>query len=140
MQMPTWCCRGLGGVVTISEATRKLFRSIWVFAAAQGMAEPIVISQCRDRAAQQIMYDRWNRGDRAGLAYQPAHPDNSLHVPDAMGVCRAFDLGNDLDWLSRVGAYVTANHPEAEWGGSWLPPDPGHFAVPPRTWEFNIGG
>lgn len=75
------------------------------------------------------MLDRWIAGDRAGLAYRPADPAHSRHVPDANGVCRAFDVGNSVEWCQRVGAWVTKAIPWATWGGVWVPPDTKHFEV-----------
>lgn len=107
-----------------------MFRYMGVLAATLGLDPPTINSGCRSAALQRAMQENWDTGDHEGLAVRPA--TDSLHVPDESGVCRAFDLGNDLAWLARIGPATVAGFPGLRWGGLWLPRDPWHFDFPKR--------
>lgn len=94
-------------------------------ASLSGMAQPELLSACRSQEMQRKLQSLWDQGLRAGLAVRPV--DNSRHIPDEYGICRAFDLANDEQWLAVMGPVVAAKWPNVEWGGSYLPPDPRHF-------------
>ena len=111
-----------------------LLNTLSEWAKNEQLGSPVVISTCRSAGKQAEMRARYDRGDRTGLAYRPADPKNSRHVPDETGVCWAFDLGNSDQWLRQAGAFVqtravTVAVPGARWGGVWLPPDINHFEI-----------
>lgn len=120
---------------TLGPDARALYRAIEVFTAQNGMEPPHILSTCRSRAHQKELQRRWDAGDRAGIAVRPADPEDSLHVPDELGICSAFDLSNNHAWLRTVGRFVIDNFPSAVWGGTFLPQDLPHFhVVPDRRW------
>lgn len=130
-QMSTIVPAGTG---TLSARARQLFREIELFAASMRFPKPELLSGCRSREQQRELQRRWDAGDRAGLAVRPA--DESLHLPDQFGVCRAFDLGGlSRQQLETVGSWVQQRFPWARWGGAWLPRDLNHFDVPGQVWE-----
>jgi len=90
------------------------------------MARPEILSGCRPLWRQQQMQALWDQGHRAGLAVRPA--DNSKHIPDAYGMCRAVDLANEPGWLYVFGPATTREWGHLiEWGGTYIPRDPRHF-------------
>ena len=103
----------------------------WMARAARdlGLAPPIVISTCRSRQQQDQMRERWDRGDREGMAYRPA--EQSWHIPGQDGMCYAVDFGNTREWLSIIGPLAENRYIGLEWGGHWLPPDYAHIQWPP---------
>ncbi len=107
-------------------ATNGLYLALVDWARRNNFDPPILLSACRPATLQKELQERWDRGDREGLAVRPADPTKSKHVPKN-GTCKAFDLGNSPQWLALAGAYVTQNFPRATWGGFWLRKDPGHF-------------
>lgn len=123
------CCFIGPGSGALSPRGRQLLQLMEMRAAESGMAAPRVISACRSRADQMTLRQRWDSGDRRGMAYRPAHPDQSRHVPDENGICHAFDVGNTADWCDVIGKWVRANVSWATWGGEWMPPDKNHFQV-----------
>jgi hypothetical protein len=114
---------------TMGPEVRQLYRAIEIYSAKAGLTVPRLVSQCRSREYQLMIQKRWDSGLKEGLVTRPADPDNSAHVPDANGICWAFDLGNDLAWLNRIGSWVSRTFPGATWGGNWLTRDPNHFQV-----------
>ena len=89
------------------------------------MATPSVLSACRSADRQALMQRLWDMGHREGLAARPA--DNSKHIADEFGFCRAFDLANDDLWIEVMGPVVARHWPNVEWGGTYLRRDPRHF-------------
>ena len=129
--MKTACCPTLtpGPTGAIGPEARQLYRDIEIYAAQNGMEPPHLLSQCRSAALQRAMQLAWDTGRRTGLRVRPADPENSSHVPDAQGICWAFDLNNSDEWLKTIGRWVQRTHPNASWGGAWLPPDLPHFQI-----------
>lgn len=120
---------------TLGPDARALYRAIEVFTAKNGMEPPHILSTCRSWAHQMELQQRWDAGDRVGIAARPADPEDSSHVPDEFGICHAFDLANNPDWLKTVGRHVLNSFPSAHWGGTFLPQDLPHFhVVPDRRW------
>ena len=119
----------------LSERMATVYRWIEVYAAAQGIEPPHLLSTCRSAEKQRAMQAAWDLGNREGLKVRPATPENSLHVPDAVGICHAFDLANSEQWLRGVGPQVIRQFPDVRWGGSWLPPDYPHFDCNQRMME-----
>tara|TARA_Y100000310_G_C20601548_1_gene773315 strand:+ start:931 stop:1374 length:444 start_codon:yes stop_codon:yes gene_type:complete len=113
------------GTAMLSESMVVLFNWIGQVAERGGMAPPVMLSACRTKERQQELQNLWDTGQREGLAVRPV--DNSKHIADSFGWCRAFDLGNDLTWLQTMGPVVVAKWPNIEWGGGYLPPDYRHF-------------
>ena len=118
---------------TLGPEARTVYRGIELYTAERGIAPPILISSCRSPLQQLELQERWDRGDRAGLAARPAAPETSRHVPDQFGICHAFDLGNDSNWLSVVGHWVSETYKDARWGGYFFPADINHFDVTSRV-------
>jgi hypothetical protein len=127
--MSVCCSVSSTSPATLGPESRDLYRYIELLAGRLRIDPPLLLSQCRSAEKQLTMQLEWDRGNREGLATRPADPENSNHVPDEFGVCRAFDLGNSHAWLRMVGAHVSKHIPWAEWGGTWFPPDLPHFQV-----------
>lgn len=126
---------------TLSPYAEFILQKISEFAQFLKIAPPDPISTCRSFSDQLELQRRWDRGDREGLAARPADPENSKHTPGPDGFCRAFDLGNDRDWLKMIAPRVIAAYPGVVWGGNWIPPDYPHFQVfPPMQFigRFNL--
>ena len=120
---------------TLGPDARSVYRDIELYSAQIGIAPPKLISTCRSAEHQRHMQIRWDAGDRVGLGARPADPENSRHVPDANGLCWAFDLGNNSEWLRLIGPWVQRTYPNARWGGSFMSSDPAHIDVTPgRNW------
>ena len=115
----------------LSKEAKEILDWISDYAKQMEMDLPLVISTCRTSDQQQDLQDAWDRGEKRGLRVRPA--DNSAHIPDQRGFCRAFDLGNDDNWLQIIGPAVTRNFPWARWGGNFIPVDMNHFDVPKGT-------
>lgn len=125
----TNCCiidiRGDVHPAQLSFTMSELFSWMEVLTARGGYAQPVILSACRSHERQRWLQREWDSGRRAGLAVRPS--STSKHVPDPQGLCRAFDLANDLDWLHIIGPVTARKWPNIEWGGTYLPPDPRHF-------------
>lgn len=117
------------GAGTLGPAGRQLIAAIGVEAHKRGLVPPVIISACRTYDEQLELLERWLGGDREGIAYRPADPGRSKHVPDGNGICWAFDVGNSRRWIDEIGPWVARTLGWATWGGTWLPPDRRHFQV-----------
>lgn len=89
-----------------------------------------VTSGFRDPAHQRELQERWDRGDRAGLAARPA--TNSKHSttsffgnPDAMAV----DLYAGSDANLRILGNWAVNYAGLRWGGTFKNADLVHFYI-----------
>lgn len=89
-----------------------------------------VTSGWRDPEKQRAMQERWDRGDRAGLAARPA--TNSKHSttgffgdPDAMAV----DLYAGSDQNLRILGSWAQNYLGLKWGGTFRNADLVHFYI-----------
>lgn len=81
---------------------------------------PFLISTFRTWEHQKELQERWDMGDRTGLAARPADPNESRHVQGT-----AFDLGAADELLHRYGrVWISMGY---RWGGVWIPPDRNHF-------------
>jgi hypothetical protein len=109
------------------------------FTAANRLPPPILISTCRTKQQQTEMQNRWDAGERSGLAARPADASDSLHVAELFQQCRAFDLGNTQEWLDIVGPQTIKAFPMVEWGGNFMLVDKPHFEWPGgRIFLFDI--
>lgn len=79
-----------------------------------------MISDYRTAGEQAALRQRWDSGDREGLAARPATPEGSRHVRGT-----AFDLIGTPEELRAWG--LIWEYMGGRWGGHWVPPDPGHF-------------
>jgi len=109
----------------LSRTMGFLFDWMGEYASEYGLDPPIILSACRSLTDQRLMQREWDLGNQEGLAVRPA--DNSKHIPDEFGYCRAFDLANSEDWLNRVGRDVSYAFQSVEWGGNYLRKDIRHF-------------
>jgi hypothetical protein len=109
----------------LSPKMTKLFNWMVEVAQKSQMQQPVILSACRSPERQQYYQALWDMGQREGLSARPV--TNSKHIPDASGLCRAFDLANDREWLYIMGQAVVSFWPDIEWGGTYLPPDYPHF-------------
>lgn len=82
-----------------------------------GVPAPRIISGYRSPAYQRQLQERWDRGDRTGLASRPA--DNSQH-----STRNAWDTEQTLGlaYMSALAPYLGVR-----WGGTFQDPDRNHF-------------
>lgn len=86
--------------------------------------QPVVISGFRDPKKQAAMRERWDRGDRAGLAVRPAETSTHTTV-DLSGKPAA--QGVDIQSLDNSQLGSVAQRIGLRWGGNFRTPDPNHF-------------
>lgn len=102
-----------------------LLDQVTQYARARGL--PVSLeSGFRSPTRTRELQEQWDAGNRTGLTVRPA--SESLHHRG-----RAFDLVAPPDVLDELGAFVlnlaTQTNRNLRWGGTFLPPDPGHFDV-----------
>lgn len=91
---------------------------------------PDIVSGYRPPMEQRALLDRWQAGNREGLAAKPAC--QSWHMAG-----RAIDVetsGAGFDTYR----WLLEKYTGAKWGGRFSPPDPVHFAWPTSSQPPNI--
>jgi hypothetical protein len=101
----------------VGPAIAVLYAIAYVVTEELGRTPPQIISGYRSAAYQQALQDRWDRGDRAGLAVRPAA--TSTHTDR-----RALDVAPRDEVFAFVMRALGARD-----GATFSTPDPNHFDV-----------
>jgi uncharacterized protein YcbK (DUF882 family) len=108
-----------GDAAGLEPRTLELWTILAVVGEVVGLSPLRLTSGRRSAAWQAMLRERWEQGDREGLMAPPAA--FSWHTRG-----KAFDVSSNPD-LDTYGAVWKALAVGNRWGGSFRPPDRGHF-------------
>lgn len=100
---------------------------IWAYYAGMPVR---IVSGWRDPARQKALRERWDAGDRAGLATRPAIVSKHSHTdisgnPDALAV----DISAGSDQNLQTLGFWAKKYLGMRWGGDFRRYDPVHFYI-----------